>query len=360
MGIRVTPSGGEAAASGALALVQSLDAEGRHDEAVQELRRVAETGDLAAVTMLAKRVLVGRHAPFAPQDGIALLTKAMEAGHAEAIDQLATLNAAGAWIPQSWDKALDLLQLAAERGGVHAQRQLDLLARESVGAERFALDDPAIWKRLRSLVNVDTWMMPKPPQQILDGPRVWVVENFASAEVCDWLIDRARGKLRPSLMRDVSTGVSKFDAARTCSDFAFDIVESDLILLLLRVRISLATSLPVMNMEPPQIFHYALGQEIKAHYDFLRDGTHGYGSSGSYDGDRLATFLLYLNDDYDGGDLSFPKAKHTHRGKKGDGVFFASYRDGKPDTMSLHAAVPVTRNEKWILSQWIHDRTFAA
>jgi predicted 2-oxoglutarate/Fe(II)-dependent dioxygenase YbiX len=35
-------------------------------------------------------------------------------------------------------------------------------------------------------------------------------------------------------------------------------------------------------------------------------------------------------------------------------------REGKRDAKSLHAAKPVTRGEKFILSQWIHDRPFKA
>jgi hypothetical protein len=35
-------------------------------------------------------------------------------------------------------------------------------------------------------------------------------------------------------------------------------------------------------------------------------------------------------------------------------------REGKPDPQSLHGARRVTKGEKYILSQWIHDRPFKA
>ena len=79
-----------------------------------------------------------------------------------------------------------------------------------------------------------------------------------------------------------------------------------------------------------------------------------------YRGDRLATFLMWLNDDYEGGELEFVKVGFSYKGRAGDGLFFASMREGKPDSKSLHAANPVTRGEKFILSQWIHDRPFKA
>ena len=74
----------------------------------------------------------------------------------------------------------------------------------------------------------------------------------------------------------------------------------------------------------------------------------------------MATFLMYLNDGYEGGELEFPRGDYRYKGKPGDGIFFASQRDGKPDPTSLHAAAPITRGEKFILSQWIHDRPFTA
>ena len=159
-------------------------------------------------------------------------------------------------------------------------------------------------------------------------------------------------------MRDVTTGVSQALDSRTCSDFVIDIVEGGIAMLLLRTKISAVTSIPVLHMEPPQIFHYAVGQEIKAHFDFLFDGTHSYGQEGKYTGDRLATFLMYLNEGYEGGDLEFPRVGYRYRGKTGDGILFASQRDGKPDPMSLHAAKPVVTGEKYILSQWIHNQPF--
>jgi prolyl 4-hydroxylase len=69
---------------------------------------------------------------------------------------------------------------------------------------------------------------------------------------------------------------------------------------------------------------------------------------------------MYLNDGYEGGDLFFEKIGYTYKGKTGDGIFFASMRDGKPDPRALHGAYVVTKGEKYILSQWIHDRPFKA
>ena len=109
-------------------------------------------------------------------------------------------------------------------------------------------------------------------------------------------------------------------------------------------------------MEPPRVFHYALTQDIKPHYDRLNDGVADY-AGGGYKGDRIATFLLYLNDDFDGGELEFPLVGQRFRGKAGDALYFAHVdQAGKPERLSLHAGLPIQRGEKYVLSQWIHDR----
>jgi prolyl 4-hydroxylase len=326
---------------------------------VDVLRGAAEH-DLSAATALAKRLLVGRDAPCAPQEGVSWLEKAAAQEEPGALCTLATLRAAGAWTRQSWPEALDLLERAAVLGSADARTQLGIIAADQPLAARVRAGEAGAecWHQLKQSIDLKTFVTPQPPVQVYEIPRVWTAENFASLELCNWLVSRSAGKLKPALMREVTTGVARPLDTRTCSDFVIDIVEGGVVMLLLRTKISAVTSIPVPHMEPPQIFHYAMGQEIKAHFDFLFDGTHSYGTDGQYTGDRLATFLMYLNQGYEGGDLEFPKAGYTYKGKTGDGIFFASQRDGKPDPMSLHAAKPVVSGEKYILSQWIHNQPF--
>jgi hypothetical protein len=330
------------------------------DEGVEDLRFRAKAGDTAAMAMLGTRLLIGRDVDHAPDEGSALISLAVARGNPQAMSVLATLTGAGVWAAQDWPKALDLLRRAAEGGARDAREQLVMIAGDAELAEgvRSGRVMPDPWRRLRESVDLEKWIVPPAAKQAWDWPKIWTAAGFTSPEVCAWLVERARGKFMPSMMFTGSKAV--FHATRTCSDFAFSLVEGGLVLLLLRTRVSLLTGLPTEQMEPPQIFHYATGQEIEAHYDSLYDGVNAYGREGAYRGDRLATFLLYLNDDYEGGDLEFVKVGYTYKGRAGDGIFFASLRDGKLDGQALHGARRVTRGEKFILSQWIHDRPFAA
>ena len=300
----------------------------------------------AAMTALARRLLVGRDAPFDPQRALALILSAKALGDAEAPLLEATLAAAGAWRPQSWTDALDLLAIAADRGAVLAQGQLRLLAGCS--------PEGRTWRDLCDRVDVAAWLQAPPRKPVCEAPRIRTAEGFVSPAVCDWLIARARGNLRRAKMVSGYGETPRFMGGRTNSDFMIDIVAADVVISLLRAKISALINQPAACFEPPQILHYAVGEELKPHFDFIQRSPATAASN--YQGDRVATFLLYLNDDYDGGETDFPRAPFRHKGAKGDAIVFANVDpSGRPDPMTLHAGLAPTRGEKWLFSQWVHD-----
>jgi hypothetical protein len=302
----------------------------------------------AAMADLGGRLLIGRDAPVDPARGVELLRRAMNGGDGEAAALMAVLHGAGAWIPQSWDMALDCLETGSRLGSRRARGQLRLLAGADTGDED--------WRALRRRIDLTPWLSPPNRRVLCDSPRVRMSEGFAPAWVGDWIISQVRGRMRQALMYHGDIKQAVPDPHRSCSDFEYDLVGSDLILILIRNRIAAATGLPVAAMEPPRVLHYVVGQEIRPHFDRINDGIGDYAGTG-YKGDRIVTFLLYLNDGYEGGDLDFPRVGQRFRGNTGDAIYFAHVdQAGAPDRLSLHAGLPVSRGEKYILSQWIHDR----
>ncbi|CAA9506513.1 MAG: hypothetical protein AVDCRST_MAG44-1098 [uncultured Sphingomonas sp.] len=81
----------------------------------------------------------------------------------------------------------------------------------------------------------------------------------------------------------------------------------------LRARIATATRLPVPLFETPQVLHYAVGQQYRPHHDYLEASQVGHAANIARRGQRIATFLLYLNDEYDGGETRFDQAGVTCR-----------------------------------------------
>ncbi len=307
---------------------------------------------VAEMTALGGRLLIGQDAQPDPGRGIDLLRQALEAGDGEAAALMAVLHGAGAWVPQSWDKALDLLEAGARLGSHRAQGQLRLLA--GAGDRDEASDET--WGALRRRVDLTPWLATPDRRVLWEAPRVRLSERFAPLGVGEWIIAQVRGRMRQALMYHGDLKQEVLDPHRSCSDFEYDLLGSDLILILIRNRIAAVTGLPVAAMEPPRVFHYAVGQDIKPHYDRLNDGIGDYARSG-YKGDRIVTFLLYLNEDFDGGELEFPLVGQRFKGNAGDGLYFAHVdQAGKRERLSLHAGLPIRRGEKYVLSQWIHDR----
>jgi hypothetical protein len=271
---------------------------------------------------------------------------------------LATIRAAGILALPDWGGAIERLGKAAALGSSAAARQIVLLA-TGVEASSHAREIPITWREALGRIDMAAWMTAPPRIPLCEAPRVRKAARFASSAVCDWIRGKTAGRMRPATMYHPDLRVEKVDPHRTCGDYQFDILNTDLVVLAVRERIAALTKLPTIAMEPPRVFHYALGQEIKPHYDRCGDPVEGYGPEGGYRGDRIVTFLLYLNDDFDGGDLDFPKADFRAKGAKGEAVYFAHVdMNGRQDPLSLHAGLKVTRGEKYVLSQWIHDRPF--
>ena len=69
---------------------------------------------------------------------------------------------------------------------------------------------------------------------------------------------------------------------------------------------------------------------------------------------RVLTFLVYLNEGYEGGETAFPALGIKVRGQTGDGLLFRNATtDGKPDPRAIHSGLPVTRGVKHLASRWI-------
>lgn len=296
------------------------------------------------MTALAKRLLVG--SPATSQEALPLLDSAAALGDPDAFLLQATLAAAGAWRPQSWDEALDLLALAAERGSASGREQLRLLAGDAADGDDFP--------SLRNRVEIAPWLQAPPRTPVCDSPRIRVAERFVSKDVCAWLIGRAKDKLAAAKIFAGSDGAAAVSASRSNSAFFIDIVQSDVVICLLRARISAFVALPTACFESPQVLHYAVGQEFRPHFDFLRRESAGSEAARS---ERIMTVLVYLNADYEGGETDFPRAGFRWKGGPGDAMAFANVDPaGVPDPLTLHAGLPPRRGEKWLFSQWIRDR----
>lgn len=272
-----------------------------------------------------------------PNDPHALATAA-DAGDAEAAHRLAVLAAMGLGLPQDWREALERLRQAGDLGHATAERQLALL---SSGAA----------------FDIAAWLNPPAPRMLSQGPAIFAFEGFLPDAVCDWLKDRATTVTEPALVYDPDTGAGRRESVRTNAAAQFALERMDLVLAVVRERIARAAGLPVPGLEWTQVLHYTVGQTFDWHVDWLDPALPGYAADLAARGQRIATCLVFLNDDFDGGETAFEAGGLRHRGRKGDALLWANtLPDGSIDRRTRHAGLPPTTGEKWVLSQWLRGR----
>jgi hypothetical protein len=347
-------------ADSVLAKVEELDSKGDHDEAINVLARATQQGDQIAKTRLGKRLLVGDRAPYLPREGAEFILEAAQAGCSEAIAQVAVFQGIGIYQQKNWTQALNTLAHAAALGFVPAREQLVLLADAGEPAiDKSLLDnaDTGYWHRYPTRISLQSWLSSPPGTVIHEDPLIKSFQDFLPAAICRRLIQHSSRRLKPALVYDAVNRRNYKSATRTNSIAEFNLVENDLINFLIQERMSAACGIPMVQMEGTAILNYRPGQEISDHYDFVDPDMPDYQKEISENGQRVITFLIYLNDDYRGGDTIFPKLGIRHKGRTGDGLFFVNaLPNGDSDLRSLHAGTAPLNGEKWIVSQFIRNR----
>jgi len=104
---------------------------------------------------------------------------------------------------------------------------------------------------------------------------------------------------------------------------------------------------------PVSIIKYEEGGEYKPHHDYYTDLRQARNPEM---GNRWKTAIMYLNDDYEGGETQFPSLDVTISGKQGDVLTWTNLnKNGSPNTDTLHAGLPVTKGTKYIVVTWIRQ-----
>jgi predicted 2-oxoglutarate/Fe(II)-dependent dioxygenase YbiX len=282
-----------------------------------------------------------RDVPYAPQSS----------AEADAAHDRAISAAEGVGVPQDWTAALGHLRRSAQLGSRLAQAELAALSRRWALAHALLSGQAPSEELSSSLlapIDLADWLKAPHRLHISPSPRLTVIKTIAEPEMCDWLIARARPRLAPAKIYDSKANEQRGAGERTNSDCLFRRPDSDLILAILRARMAAAAETPVHAMENTHVLHYSVGQEFRPHFDTPVDAA----ASGIRQ--RPLTVLVSLNDDYEGGETEFPATGGRWKGRKGNALLFWNVQpDGTLDRCSLHAGLPVTRGEKWLLSQWI-------
>ena len=103
------------------------------------------------------------------------------------------------------------------------------------------------------------------------------------------------------------------------------------------------------NCESLQVLRYKPGGFYNPHQD----------ANMEHANKRKYTFILALNDEYEGGKTSFPVLNKSYRLHKGDALFFDTLDTwGRVNKKALHGGEPVKSGEKWICNLWVRESKY--
>ena len=193
-----------------------------------------------------------------------------------------------------------------------------------------------------------------------EDPVVAALGNVLDADECRTLIELARPRLKPSTLVDPMTGQDVVSDKRTSWGMFFRLEENEFIARIDR-RLSRLMNLPLENGEGLQVLHYPTGAGSEPHFDYLQPTSAAHRESVARSGQRVSTLVTYLNDVPAGGQTIFPALGWATSPLRGNAVYFEYGDDrGQVDARSLHASMPVTQGEKWVVTKWMRQRRFVS
>lgn len=311
------------------------------DPDFQALVRREYAGKPAAMAALGARLVIAKDAPRAIADGAALIEEASRQGDPEGHAYNAVLAAGGIGRAQSWADAIGALNRAVDLGVASASADLRLL-------RELALDTEA---------KISEWLAAFRVRQVHDDPHLIASAEFLPPALCAHIVALACPKLSEAKVFDQKSGELKLNAVRTSDGMVCSLFESGIVMQLVRARIARLATVAVEALEPTEVLHYTVGQQYRPHVDFFHPAVPNFAEQMRLRGQRVKTCLVYLNDDLEGGETEFAKLGIKFRGALGEALVFENVRpNGSGDIRSVHAGLPPTRGEKWLLSQWIRTK----
>jgi len=297
--------------------VRSLAASGKGPQAIRLVEHAAARGNADAALILGNWRAYGIYGPRDIPQALALFRASAAGGQPEAARLTACLIANGLDGPPDFARGLSLMQHLAGDDAVAAVQ-----VERAVLLER----EPPAARRLRA------------------SPQISLFPAAFTAEECAYVIAAAAPRVRPSLVLDPRTNRAVRDPVRKSGSAAFDPLSEDLAIRAINRHVARLADLPVAHGEQLHVLRYAAGDEYRLHLDALR-GTANQ---------RVRTAIIYLNDDYDGGETVFPRLDLIVKGRTGDCLVFDNVdATDRPDRDAVHAGRPVAQGVKWIATRWI-------
>jgi len=186
-----------------------------------------------------------------------------------------------------------------------------------------------------------------------DKAEIYGIDAFLNDQECFELVDLVRGNLRNSSTGGESEEVSDYRTSKTCD---LSLLGSELVDQIDQ-RICNMMGIDAADSEPIQAQWYEVGEEYKAHVDYFEPDMLQYSKYGEEKGQRIWSFMIYLNCTAEGGQTHFPELGLTIEPNTGSAVVWNNVgKDGQLNRATLHQGMPVKRGYKAIITKWFRSK----
>lgn len=286
-------------------------------------QRAASDGNAAMA--LAEQRLLGIGCQPDQKAAYRAVEQAARLGHQDGRRAWVYLTAAGIGRPPDLVAARDMLKALADE---------DRFARVQLAF----LDHMTCDQKLAEIV----------PKIISADPYIALYPGLFSAAECRYLMLLGTPWLERAMVIDEATGEGVIDSIRDADTSSFPHLAEDLVVQAINRCIAAATGTQPGWGDPLTILRYAPGQQYRPHHD-----------AGSGGVKRQLTALIWLNDDFEGGETRFTDLDINVRGGVGDLLVFRNATEtGERDPRMMHAGLPVTEGVKWMASRWIRSKNY--
>ncbi len=189
--------------------------------------------------------------------------------------------------------------------------------------------------------------------QLLSQPNITYYYQLFTEQECDDVVNKIPNFYR-SMNFNLAEKKSEVTDYRTSSSYS----DNDGIFNDIRTKIfdtikNKFDNLSIEQIENLHLLRYNSGEEYKQHTDFFNNP-----NITLTDNDRIATAILYLNEDFTGGETLFPELGLKIIPEKGSLLFFDYNYTYNTNKKTMHAGLPILEGTKYIATAWVRMKDY--
>ena len=216
-------------------------------------------------------------------------------------------------------------------------------------ADRLA--DKAALARVGAIVRQRLAADPTMHRVAVDRVEMYAAGAFLSLAECAHLMAMIDRIAQPSRTFDPERG------GRYRTSYSGDVDSSDSFVRMIERRLCDLLGIEAACGETVQGQRYAVGQEFQAHYDWFDTAASYWPGEVKRGGQRSWTAMVYLNDVAEGGATTFDRIGVSVQPQAGSLLLWNNaLPDGRLNPDVRHAAEPVLRGVKYVITKWFRTR----